>query len=45
MDNGFLEERLERVLLLVTANYKISDGPKKSPKGLSLILELDKRKK
>ena len=45
MDKGFLEERLERVLLLVTANYKISDGPKKSPKGLSLILELDKRKK
>ncbi len=45
MEKGFLEERLERVLLLVTAKYKITDGPKKSPKGLSLILELDKKKK
>ena len=45
MEKDFLEERLERVLLLVTANYKITDGPKKSPKGLTLILELDKKKK
>jgi len=45
MKKDFLEERLERVLLLVTANYKISDGPKKSPKGLTIILELDKKKK
>ena len=45
MEKDFLEERLERVLLLVTANYKITDGPKKSPKGLTVILELDKKKK
>ena len=45
MEKGFLEERLERVLLLVTAKYKITDGPKKSPKGLTVILELDKKKK
>lgn len=45
MDKDFLEERLKRVLLLVTANYKISDKPKKSPKGLTIVLELDKRKK
>ena len=35
----FLEERMNRVLHLVTEDYKIADGPKKSPKGLSMILE------
>ena len=45
MEKDFLEERLERVLLLVTTKYKITDGPKKSPKGLTVILELDKKKK
>lgn len=44
MEQSFLKERLERVLLLVTAPYKITDGPKKSPKGMTVILELDKKK-
>ena len=35
----FLEERINRVLHLVTEEYKIADGPKRSPKGLSMILE------
>ncbi|MFH0846088.1 MAG: translation initiation factor IF-3 [Patescibacteria group bacterium] len=35
----FLKERLERVLRLVSVSYKIADGPKKSPKGLTVILE------
>jgi len=35
----FLEERMNRVLHLVTEDYKIADGPKKSPKGLSMVLE------
>ncbi len=39
MDFNFLKERINRVLQLVTEEYKIADGPKKSPKGLSMILE------
>lgn len=39
MDKSFLVERMERVLKLLTLEYKITDGPKKSPKGMSLILE------
>ncbi len=45
MKEDFLKERLDRVLVLVSENYKIADGPKKSPKGLSLVLERDKAKK
>lgn len=39
MDKKFLEERMGRMLKLVTEEYKIADGPKKSPKGMSAILE------
>ena len=39
MDFNFLKERLNRVLHIVTEEFKIADGPKKSPKGLSMILE------
>ncbi len=39
MKFDFLKERLERILRLVSEEYKIADGPKKSPKGLTLILE------
>ncbi len=39
MKFDFLKERLERVLRLVSVSYKIADGPKKSPKGLTVILE------
>ena len=42
MKFDFLKERLERILKLVSEEYKIADGPKKSPKGLSLILEKQK---
>ena len=45
MKFDFLKERLERILKLVSENYKIADGPKKSPKGLTLILEKTKIKK
>ena len=44
MKFNFLRERLERVLHLVTVSYKITDGPKKSPKGLTALLERDKTK-
>ena len=45
MKFDFLKERLERVLRLISISYKIADGPKKSPKGLSVILERDKEAK
>lgn len=35
----FLKERLERILRLITEDYKIADPAKKSPKGLTTILE------
>jgi len=45
MKFNFLKERLERVLRLVSVSYKIADGPKKSPKGLTAILEKSKESK
>ncbi len=39
MDMKFLQERMERVLKLITEEYKIADPAKKSPKGLSIIIE------
>ena len=42
LDKKFLEERLNRLLNLVTENYKIVSGPQKGPKGLMVILEKSK---
>jgi translation initiation factor IF-3 len=42
MKEDFLKERLDRVLVLVSEAYKIADGPKKSPKGWTVVLERDK---
>jgi len=39
MEKGFLEDRLNRVLHLITEEFKVADAPKKSPKGLSMIIE------
>lgn len=39
MDIKFLKERMERVLRLITVEYKIADEPKKSLKGLTAIIE------
>ncbi len=39
MDVKFLKERMDRVLKLITEQYKIADEAKKSPKGLSIIIE------
>ncbi len=39
MDIKFLEERLDRVLKLITEQFKVADPAKKSPKGLSVIIE------
>ena len=39
MDEKFLKERLDRVLHLITEDYKVSDGYKKGPKGLFITIE------
>jgi len=39
MDREFLQERMNRMLNLVTEDFKVADGPKKSPKGMTVILE------
>ncbi len=45
MEEKFLRERLERVLKLITTNFKISDPFKKSPKGYVVTIERDKSAK
>ena len=42
MDRAFLTERLERVLKLVSVEYKISQDIAKGPKGLTVIIEKKK---
>ena len=42
MDDKFLRERLDRVLHLMTENYKVSDSYKKGPKGLTIVIEREK---
>jgi len=39
LDKNFLDERLRRILHLVSEKYKIADGPKKGPRGLYMIIE------
>ncbi len=42
MDEKFLRERLDRILHLITENYKISDSYKRGPKGITVTIERDK---
>ncbi len=42
MEFDFLKERLERFLAIIPESFKMSEQIKKSPKGLTTILELDK---
>ena len=39
MDQNFLKERLDRILKLVTTEYKIAQAVTKGPKGLTIIIE------
>ncbi len=45
MDPKFLEERLDRILRLITEEYKIAEKPQKSPKGLTVVIERSGTKK
>ena len=42
MPDPFLKERLDRVLHLITENYKIAENYKKGPKGPTITIEKDK---
>lgn len=39
LDKEFLKERLERLLKLISVEYKKAEEPQKSPKGLTLVIE------
>lgn len=39
MSIDFLKERMERVLKLLTLEFRIAEEPKKSPKGLTVVVE------
>lgn len=39
LDNKFLNERLDRMLKLVTEEYKIAEPSQKGPKGLTIVIE------
>lgn len=39
LDPKFLEERMERILRLISVDFKITDPAKRSPKGMSAVIE------
>jgi translation initiation factor IF-3 len=39
LDKDFLSGRLNRILKLISENYRVAEEPKKSPKGLTMIIE------
>ncbi|MEK7642177.1 MAG: translation initiation factor IF-3 [Patescibacteria group bacterium] len=39
MDQKFLKERMERILNLISTDYNVAEEPKKSPKGLTAVIE------
>ena len=43
MPDAFLKERLDRVLHLITENFKIAEDYKKGPKGPTITIEKDKK--
>ena len=42
LDKDFLKGRLMRLLTLITEPYKVAEEPKKSPKGLTTVIERGK---
>lgn len=39
LDKKFLQDRIDRMLKLISTEFKIAEAPQKSPKGLSMMLE------
>lgn len=44
LDKNFLNERLDRVLKLITEEYKIAEAPQKGPKGITVTIERTNKK-
>ncbi len=44
MADAFLRERLDRVLHLITEEYKVSESYKRGPKGITITIERDTKK-
>ncbi len=42
LEVDFLKERLDRILRLITVPYKVAEEAKKSPKGLSIVVEKER---
>lgn len=42
LNKEFTNERLNRVLHFIKEKYRIADGPKSNPRGLSIIIEREK---
>jgi translation initiation factor IF-3 len=38
-DDEFKKERLERILKLITEEYKVAEEPQRSPKGFTIVIE------
>ena len=45
MDPKFLQERMDRILRLVSEEYKVAEPPVRGPKNLSMVLERSGKKK
>lgn len=39
LDKNFLEERFKRILGFVETDYKITEGPKRNPRGIIMVIE------
>lgn len=39
LDKNFLEERLKRIFEFMAIGYKITEGPKRGPRGLMIMIE------
>lgn len=42
LEEKFLKGRLDRILRLISLSYKVAEEPKKSPKGMSMVIERSK---
>lgn len=39
LDKNFVEEKFKKILEFITVDYKITEGPKRSPRGILMIVE------
>lgn len=44
IDEKFLKEKMNKFLLLITENFTLAESPKKSPKGMTAVIEKSSNK-